>query len=463
MAISANDNVLNLLKIIYKDGVQSLLFRNSPVLREIAIEKVEGKELRFASMYGRGGACSSDYLQAKSVATETARNAEWKVTSGQLFSALTIQQKEILASKSNKGAYMTVLGNRTFAALEAERKQLAKLFYGTGYGEFGVVGATGFTSPLVVGSNTITLTEDAIMGIDIGTVFNFATGGPDGVLGGSTNTVTAIDGNVVTFTATVADTITTGDSLNYAGSRDASGMPQAPIGIAAWLPTIANRTGAAWNTYIAQPMFGVNRSLAPDRLAGQFVAPGYQGFTPSADRPMTDTLIELFRKTRRAGGIPDMVIINDMDRAKLYRELQAIYGIRSMANDKGKKSNNLGWGDLALEYSTSFLDYIVEDPYCPQGTFYIIEKDKIAFCTYSQADKVVKNDGQSGNEPGKGDPLQENGTDYASQGNRINVDDLVTIEQGTATSEGPAVVISFNLYGTWAVFNTANVGVGKFA
>jgi hypothetical protein len=40
-------NVMNLLKITYKDGIESLLFRNSPVLRDIPKERVSGKEYRF--------------------------------------------------------------------------------------------------------------------------------------------------------------------------------------------------------------------------------------------------------------------------------------------------------------------------------------------------------------------------------------------------------------------------------
>ena len=90
MAISMSDNILNILKIVYRDGVQSLLFRNSPVLREIKKSRTEGKELRYAAMYGRGGACGGDYTVVKAQATETARNEEWKTVPGQIFSALTI-------------------------------------------------------------------------------------------------------------------------------------------------------------------------------------------------------------------------------------------------------------------------------------------------------------------------------------------------------------------------------------
>ena len=63
--ISMSDNILNILKIVYRDGVQSLLFRNSPVLRTIEKSRTEGKELRYAAMYGREGACGGDYSRAR--------------------------------------------------------------------------------------------------------------------------------------------------------------------------------------------------------------------------------------------------------------------------------------------------------------------------------------------------------------------------------------------------------------
>ena len=35
MAISANANIKALLKVYYKDGVENLMFRNSPLLKKL--------------------------------------------------------------------------------------------------------------------------------------------------------------------------------------------------------------------------------------------------------------------------------------------------------------------------------------------------------------------------------------------------------------------------------------------
>ena len=458
--ISSSANILNILKIVYRDGVQSLLFRNSPVLRTMKISRTEGKELRYAAMYGRGGACGGDYTVVKAAATETARNEEWKTVPGQIFSALTINQKEILASKSRKGAYMTVLGNKVFAALEAERKQLAKALYGTGYGEFGV--ATTAVTALTVGSNTITLQEEEVIGIDVGSQFRFITPGANATLDGtatvgvSINTVTAIDGTTVTFTATNADEVSVGDVLCYEGSRDPNSLPLLPVGLGAWLPTVGNRTGTAWAGYIAQPLYGVIRNKATDRLAGQFV------LSPAAGTyKIADVISDLFRKCRRAGAEVDRIVLNDRKYAELIAEIQAATTYWQSINDSnkaGKTGATKGFNDISFAFSTSWLDKVIDDPYCPYNKVFILEKKNLELMTYSRAEQVI-NDGISDNEPGKADPESEDGAAYDTKGATINWDDLVTIEPGTATQEGPAFCVSFNIYGTFVLFNTANSGV----
>ena len=142
MAISTEASILNILKVWYKDGVENLLFRNSPLLKEITKTRVEGKTQNFAALYGRGGAVSADFLVAQAKAAKTARNAEFSVVPGDLFSVYSMNAKEVQASLSKRGAYMKVAGNKLFAATEAFRKTLAASLYGRGFGEISYLDAT---------------------------------------------------------------------------------------------------------------------------------------------------------------------------------------------------------------------------------------------------------------------------------------------------------------------------------
>ena len=127
------------MKIWYKDGVENLLFRESPVVKEIGKVRVEGKQQNFAAIYGAGGAVSGKFTQAKAKAAEVVKNAEFQVTPGQLFSCYSMNQQEVQASLSKKGAYMKVAGNKMFAANESLRKMLAGAFYGNGRGLIGKI------------------------------------------------------------------------------------------------------------------------------------------------------------------------------------------------------------------------------------------------------------------------------------------------------------------------------------
>ena len=55
MAISNEASVLAMLKVYYaKEGVENLMFRNSPVLKALTKTRVEGKVQNFSAMFGRG-------------------------------------------------------------------------------------------------------------------------------------------------------------------------------------------------------------------------------------------------------------------------------------------------------------------------------------------------------------------------------------------------------------------------
>ena len=232
MAISTNQNILNILKIWYRDKVENLLFRNSPVLKKIDKTRVEGKVQSFAALYGRGGAVSASFLTARAKSAQTSRNAEFQVTPGDLFSVYNMNAKEVSASLSKRGAFMKVAGNKLFAATEAFRKTLAASLYGSGIGEIGLISsAYSFVANTAI---DITLTDDAIIKIDIGSDLDVKKTASATTIE-TTLTVNSIDGNTVNVTPDKSYTASVGDYLCLAGSLDASGKAKLPMGLDGWL------------------------------------------------------------------------------------------------------------------------------------------------------------------------------------------------------------------------------------
>ena len=455
MAISANASILAMLKVYYKkEGIQNLLFRNSPLLKKIKKERVEGKEQRFAAMYSRGGAAGGDFTAAKTQAATVAQTAEFCVTPGQLFSVYTMNAKEVAASRSNAGAYMRVGGAKMFAASESFRKTLAAALYGTGYGELCAVPADGWS--LSTGdNNTIVLPEDAIMKIDVGSKLLIKAAITTAETSAkNTLTVTKINGTTVTCTASADTDAAQGDIVSLAGSMSGS-SPLLPVGLGGWLPVVKKRTGADWGTYIATSFFGVDRSVNPDRLAGAF----YNG--TGASEAKKSCVTKLIKALRRQGSLCDMIVMNDDDFLAFSAELETTNTYFTATSTKEKKTANVGFSDITAAFSTNYIENCIDDPYCPKGRFYVLSSDAVEFWGYTNVEKAL-NDGVEGNNPGKQDPMTMDSDDKANDPLQLLVDDLFTISGGSDTVDGPATMVTLNLFGSFVVTNPSVCGVGEF-
>ena len=457
--ITQDAAIETLLKVWYKDGVENLLMRNSPVVKNINKTRVEGKQQNFAAMYGRGGAVSSKATQATAKALTNSKNAEFQVTPGQMFSVFTYNLKEVQASLSKKGAYMKIAGNKAFAAAEAFRKTLAAAFYGRGYGELQVLGtanATAIAGTSAGSTVSLTLADSVIMKIDVDSDLVFKTS----VAATTENglfTVTSISGNTVTGTLTTAYAgASATDVVCLRGSMDGSGNPNLPMGIDGWLPIVEARdeAGSVWPTFKATTFMGVNRSVNVEALAGNFYYDA-NNTTYKAD------VEGLLRKVRRHGGLCDLIIMNDADWQKFADEIQSSNTYFTQTSTRARRQANIGMDKLSASFSTNYIDNIVDDPYCPEGKFYILDKDNVELWAYTNAE-TVQADGIEGNNPGKQDVEEYNNKGEEDSPFKLKIDDFISVAPGTQTDDGDAVRVTYNLFGSFVVLNPSNAGVGIF-
>ena len=439
MAISANASILAMLKVYYKDGVENLMFRNSPVLKKIKKERVEGKTQNFSAMYGRGGAVGGDFTKAQANAATVSKAVEFAVEPGQLFSVYSMNSKEVQASQTKRGAYMKIAGAKMFAASESFRKTLAAALYGTGYGEICMATAASFTSGT---DATITLPDYAIMAIDIGSKLEVKA-----ALASSTKKVTlevkSIDGTSVTVTPDATASSLATDFIVLEGSTDGNNGIL-PVGLAGWLPTKRANLGTTF--------FGVDRSVAPDRLAGAF-------YDASAiNEKKSASIQKLLQKCRRQGSQADLIIMNDSDFLEFANEIETTNTYFTQTSTKESKKASVGFKEFSASFSTNFIENIVDDPYCPKGRFYILDSEYVALWSYTNTDKV--NDGVEGNNPGKQDPMDGEGKTETPYG--LIIDDYLNIQPGTSTINGPAMDVTLQMFGSFVVTNPSVCGVGLF-
>lgn len=467
MSIVQNSFMQKLLKQVYLEGVSNNKYQSSPVLA--AIEKKNwagGDVIKYAAQYGNGGNFGSVYNMVANNPTSGAKNLEWEMTQGYAFGLFDIDQPEILTSESDTGAYMSILANKMSACFDGLSKTMAMYLYGGKYGVIDQVKDTG-SGITIQATNTFELTSAGALKMDVGTRFVIATANqadkavPGSDLLGSNSTpviftVTAIDDKFVTATASVASgTVYNGDYIELYSARSGS-EARGFEGLADLIPTIADRvkTDTRWQNYIKTAFRGVDRSVNADRLAGQFVKAEASG-----DTRLTDALVTLLKKTKRAGGLNNMIIINDETWEQVGKELGLAANMRQLSNVGSNKNRaTFGVSELATAFGDAFIDRTVIDPYCTEGTAYSIEKDDLAFYDLGNVSKVLSpvSNGQMGKYDIKNVGEQGIGSEPTA---KLNMDKLFTITPGAAGEYGPAFTISANVYGNFMLRKTASAGV----
>ena len=438
MAISSEAGILAMLKTYYaKEGLQNLLYRNDPLLKTIKTQRVEGKQANFSALYSRGGAVSANFLTAKALATSQAQAKEFQVTPGQMFSCCVFNNKELLASKSLRGAYINVASAKFFANAESFRKTMAVALYGTGHGELFTTSAS--ITLTADDQNDITFPQYAIMGIDIGSKLEVkATAAATSIT--ATLTVNKINGTTVNCTSDTAATAASGSVVCIAGCTDSNGNGLLPVGLAGWLPS---GTVATTDSF-----YGVNRSTARDRLAGVVT-------TATSGEAKYKTIERAILALRRQGSLCDKIVMNDEDYLALSQEIDQKTYFTKVDGGKGQSKSELGRKDFGFSVSTNWLENVIDSPYCPKGTCYILSSDTVELWTYTNADKIA--DGVPGNEAGK--PEVNGETDVQNKPYQLLVDDMFTITPGTDTPDGAAALVALNFYGTFVITNPSVNGV----
>ena len=365
MALVSNQYMQSLLKTVYLSGVNNAKYQNSPVLSAIGKETwTGGKELKYAAQYGNGGNFGSVYSTVANNPAVGAKNLEWTATQGYLFGLFNINQPEILTSAEDRGAYMKILSNKMAACFDGISKNLAMYLYGGKYGVIDQVQTADNAKTLAATGNTISITSAGAIKLDVDSRFVFASAGAADTAVPSSNllgtpgtdycTVTAIDDTTITFSATtglVGQTIYQGDYIELFTARASNTDARGIEGLCDIIPDVDDRTGSGWQSYITTLFRGVDRSIASDRLAGQFVKAASTGNTR-----LTDALVSLLKKTKRAGGLNNMIIIND----ETWDAVGAELGVQAnlwQATNQGDNKNKVtaGVSELATAFGDAFI------------------------------------------------------------------------------------------------------------
>jgi hypothetical protein len=431
--------------------------RLSPILGLIKIINGSGKAYVYPMGVSAGGIVTGNYTGLSTMAALAGTNVTVSIPYGQIFSAYFVGQKENFQSADKQGAFVNDVVWRAHYAMFSIKRMLAAAFYGAGYGDVGPIQAVDSAAQLYVD-----VAEWVTSAIDIGSQILFSTAAWSGALRSATAVqVSKIEQNSdgtyrITFTSAYAVTVAIDDWMVVEGFRDSTGKAVLSPGLRQWLPTLGNRAGSSWASYIATAFLGVDRSAYVDRLAG--------GFTQraSATEKYSDTILRLLRKLRRQGSKVDRIVLNDADMAILIGELDAYKQYFQSINgpEKGTElSVTHGISALQFSFSSSWIQYVTDDPYCPEGLGYLLEMDSWNVVmlnnskTFTEAMPVT-------NEPGApkvNDTAKPNSETYS-----YNVDNLFAVTPAS-TPNGPGAQVSVMCYYALACYYPAHNGAVRFS
>lgn len=463
--VTQDSSVLAVLKEYYGvQDVEALVFRNSPVLKMIKKERIGGKYIPLPMAAYGSGSVSSDFNQVTQQAANSYTGVSMQVSPGRLFASFVLDPQEFLASQGDRAAFISVFALRAMLAMDDLRKVLASCLYHQGYLELGTINAIDTTGYIYVDVDPSTA-----MAIDPGTVIQFAATPTSAYRNaGASYTVANISQQAsgwsrITFaTAFGAGAgLAVGDWLFIKGGRDINGLPNAPIGLAGWLPSLYNRGAAgganltAWNAYIQTNFNGVNRSVAPDRLAGQFILRNI-----AANEAYTQALLRGVKQARRGGAVVDMIVVNDDDFGVLMNEALAnrsFYQNINSTGDTGRNNVTQGIDQFQMSFSTSWINLVYDDPYCPKNVAYILDRDSIRLFGLSNASPILE-DIPLSNKPGapKASDQGEPTTNF-----QFLVDDMYTTSPVDLQS-GKGLRVDFQFFGNFAVVAPAHNAVVVF-
>ena len=461
--ITGDSNAYALLKEYYgEQKFEDMVFRGDAILAAMKKERIGGKFYPQPVGVNAAGSTTADYVVLTQNATQGFGGAEFQITPGALFSSFVVDPREYLASQGDRAAFLSIFAARAFFAIDEMRKYLSSCLYRDGTLSQGPVQTVDTTNYLYVDVNPcdamiLSPNSSVLFGIySNGTLAGFRSGTPSTVQ----SLVNQPTGYTrITFNSAIPNTVAVGDWVSIKGGVNSNLGPNAPIGFGGsqggWLPTVGNRTGTAWTNYIATAFFGVNRSTYPDRLAG-----GYIMRQTAQNETYTSALLRGLKIVRRQGGVPTHIVVNDDDYTVIATDALTNRTFFQAINSSDRVNENevtQGISRFQMAFSTSWINEIVDSPYCPRNYAYILDINDLKILTITAAEEPLSE------LPLKNEPGASKATENKEPTTQFGFlwEDLYNVVP-IALASGPGMQVIYQFYGNILVANPARQAVVQF-
>ncbi len=264
-----------ILKLVYSSkALQNAVYEKNPLfalmpkeggflgrsyVHPVTFRNSLARSAAFATAQGRAGINGASGTDAG-----FNRDVNFIVNRVKNYAMYTIEQEAALASKGDKGAFISAVTQLVDGTLQTLRNDFGRDVYGSGLGELGQITAVSGAGPF-----TFTVGE-AVTQIEVGMELVVSTGSTKTAIlrnSGGGVVVTSVDRSAGTFTtATNPDSAAANDWLFIKGDR--------PVAATTAIGSMLKIAGLdAWNPYTtpsaSEDFFGVDRSVDATRLSGQ--------------------------------------------------------------------------------------------------------------------------------------------------------------------------------------------------
>lgn len=479
--VVSNNYIAALTKTAYLKGVTNDKPQVSTLLSKIGKEAFRGKEMKYASQWDDGGNFGGDHSfivsnidEVTGNFTSGVKNGEWVMNQGYCTGSFQITQPEILGTETEEDAYMKAIPNQMAGCLSGLSRTLSVLLYGGMYANLFQIDTQDTTSDVITFATgtdvTLHVPADVKVKLGLGSRLVFATAGsassavPSSPLAGNGAyaKVSAINKDTITITPTAAlngVSIYTGDYVQLHGFRTAYNATTSVgmEGLCDILPSLNGRSGTAWDTYIGTDFRGRDRSVAVERLAGQYVEAASSGTTR-----LTDALMDLYNETTCYGmGLDNRLVVNAKKMIDISKEAQAVNEFRKSVDGK-KKVASFGLSDFSVALGEMTSGDVIRDPACTEDLAYAIGANDLKLYE-------VNNLGAAIAPVANGEIGKVNIESVGNQGigdnptAMLNDRRLFQVSQNSTGRFSDVFVVSMNLFGNYKLENTASSGVANLA
>lgn len=370
-------NYEGLLKQLYTDdNIANEVYKDHPFFAMVPkFEAFEGENWKVPVIYGNpmGRSRTFSVAQTRSLVTGVLP-AAFILTRTKDYSITTVDNETLLASKSDKGAFLQAATTAMDGALQSLSNNCAVSLYRTVAGDRGNVDVEPSNS---ASTFTIQLSEpEEVTNFEVNMLLNIwsaASGGSQRSSDGAQTDfpIAAIDrdNGVLTITGTYdgSGTIAAGDYIFCKGDRGLS-----ISGLAGWIPLVAPSATA---------FFGVDRTVDVTRLAG--IRQDGRG------KPIEQALQDLLSRVAREGGSPDMIFMN----YKEWNDLNLSLGSKVQIVDL-TVTGKVGFRSLEIQGPKGAVK-CVADQDCPAGVAYALTMKTWQLGSLGKAVRVNNLDGNT--------------------------------------------------------------------